>query len=135
MPGTRTFSVFRTVDGETVRMPVFAGYGCDRVALFQAEYRGSFSFDFDLGPGDDWGDSWDWYPVIDLHPAWSVFFDAGRGWSLADPTDPAWLGPDSETLMDIGFGLHLGDIGLYWAWPLSESNKNVNFFLRIDHRF
>ena len=54
---------------------------------------------------------------------------------MADPSSPAWLGPDSETLMDVGFGLHLGDIGFYWAWPLSESNKNVNFFVRLDHRF
>jgi len=132
---SRTFSVYRTVEEERLRMPVFAGYGCDRVALFQAEYRGSFPFDFDLGPGEDWGNAWDWYPVIDLHPAWSVFFDAGRGWSLADPSSPAWLGPDSETLMDVGFGLHLGGLGIYWAWPLSESNKNVNFFVRLDHRF
>jgi hypothetical protein len=131
----RLFSVFREVDEETLRMPVYAGYGCDRVALFQAEYRGDLFFDFDLGPGDNWDEGWDWYPAVNLHPSWSVFFNAGRGWSLADPLDPAWLGPSSSTLMDIGFGFLLGDVGLYWAWPLSGSNKDANFFLRIDHRF
>ena len=131
----RLFSVYRNVDDESVRMPVYAGYGCDRIALFQAEYRSTLFFDFDLGPGDDWGDTWDWYPVIDLHPSWSIFFDAGRGWSLADPSDPAFLGPSTRTQMDLGFGLLLGDIGLYWAWPLSGNSKDANFFMRIDHRF
>jgi hypothetical protein len=132
----RAFSVFRSVDDEDVRMPVYAGYGCDRVALFQVAYHGDLFFGFDLGgPSDDWEEDWDWYPVLDLHPSWSVFFDAGRGWSLADPVDPAYLGPSSDTLLDIGFGFLLGDVGLYWAWPLSGSSKDANFFLRIDHRF
>lgn len=132
---SRTFSVFRSVDDQNLRFPVYAGYGCDRVALFQAEYRGSLSFDFGLEPNDGWDDDWNWYPVLDFTPSWSVFFDAGRGWSLADPQSPAFLGPDSETMMDIGVGLHLGAFGLYWAWPLSGSDKDMNFFLRIDHRF
>jgi hypothetical protein len=42
---------------------------------------------------------------------------------------------DTKTLMDMGVGLHLGDLGLYWAWPLTESGRGVNFYLRIDHRF
>jgi len=131
----RAYSVFREVDEERLRMPVYAGYGCDRVALFQVEYRGDLFFDFDFGPGDNWDEDWDWYPVVNLHPSWSVFFDAGRGWSLADPLSPEYLGPSSETLMDIGFGFLLGDVGFYWAWPLSGRNKDANFFLRIGHRF
>lgn len=132
---TSSFSVFREVDGDSMRMPVYGGYGCDRVALFQAEYRSALSFDFGLGPDNDWDDSWDWYPGIDFTPSWSVFFDAGRGFTLADPASPAFLGPDSNTLMDVGFGLHLGELGLYWAWPLNGEKRDVNFFLRIDHRF
>lgn len=132
---TRPFSVFRSDEETTLRLPVFAGYGCDRVALFQAEYRSALSFDLGFDPNDEWDETWNWYPSVEFEPSWSVFFDAGRGWSLADPTDPAFLGPDSATLMDVGFGIHLGELGLYWAWPLSGGNKDVNFFLRIDHRF
>lgn len=129
----RTFSVFRKQDEVDARIPAYAGYGCHRVALFQAEYRGSFSFDLD--PDDEWSGDWHWYPAIDLNPSWSIFFDAGRGWSLSDPHTPGYLGPDSDTLMDLGIGFFLGDVGLYWAWPLNGEDRDVNFFLRIDHRF
>ena len=37
--------------------------------------------------------------------------------------------------MDLGAGIYLGDVGVYWAWPLNGSNRRVNFFLRIAHRF
>jgi hypothetical protein len=128
------FSVLRQVGDQTVREPVFAGYGCDRIAMFQVEYRGDLSFNMDFGP-DEWDEDWDWYPVIDFTPRWSVFFDAGRGWNLAEVDDPAWLGPDSETMADVGFGLFFGELGLYWAWPLRGEDRGVNFFVRLEHRF
>ena len=131
----RTYSVIRQVDGVDTSVPVFAGYGCDRTALFQAEYRGSFFFNVDLSPDDDWGDDRRWYPALDFNPGWSVFFDAGRGWTLSEEGDPGYLGPTSSTLMDVGLGLFLGKVGIYWAWPLNGDNRNVNFFLRLTHRF
>ena len=129
------FSVFRQHDDMEVRTPVFAGYGCDRVALFQAEYRGSFSFSMDLDSDRQWKREWSWYPDVDLSPSWAVFFDAGRGWTLSQPTEPGYLGPTTQTAMDIGVGFFLGDVGIYWAWPLNGADRDVNFFLRIDHRF
>lgn len=128
-------SVFQTVDGESVRTPVFAGYGCDRIALFQLEYRHDFFVGLDLGPDDDeWNDDWDWYPVVDFSPSLAFFFNAGRGWALDDegvlPTRV-----DTETLMDLGVGIYLGDLGMYWAWPLRDGGRSANFYLRIDHRF
>lgn len=129
-------TVLRRGDGDVEEpMAAFAGYGCDRVALFQAEYRGNLSFSFDLGENDDWDAGWGWYPTASFNPSWSVFFDAGRGWSLADPGTPGNLGPDSDTLMDLGVGLFLGDLGLYWAWPLNGPDRDVNFFVRFSHRF
>ena len=116
-------------------MPTFAGYGCDRVALFQAEYRGTLTFDTDWGGDDPWNSGWGWYPPESISPSWSLFFDAGRGWSLSEAGAPGRLGPDTDTLMDVGFGVFLGDVGVYWAWPLNGEDRNVNFFVRIDHRF
>ncbi len=116
------------------RVPTFAHYGCDQIALFQAEYRGNLAWNLNIGPHDEWGDQWNWYPNIDLSPSWSVFFDAGKGWSLANPSSASIL-TSTETLMDTGVGFALGDLGFYWAWPLNGSNRSVNFFLRIDHRF
>ena len=116
------------------RYPAYAGYGCDRMALFQAEYRGEFSVNIDLGD-DEWDEDWDWYPAVDFSPSWSVFFNAGRGWSLSDPASASYLGPDTQTFADVGAGILFGDIGLYWAYPLHGDDRNVNFFLRIDHRF
>ncbi len=132
---SQTYTVFRSGSNGETRLPTFAGYGCDRVALFQAEYRLKLAWNLNLGPGDEWDRGWDWYPVIDFSPSWSVFFDAGRGWSLSGSGSPGFLGSGTETLMDTGVGFALGDLGLYWAWPLNGSNRAVNFFLRIDHRF
>lgn len=127
------YSVLVSDGTTTLREPVFAGYGCDRIALFQAEYRGGLAFDF--GWGDDADDEWDWSPDFDLDPHWSVFFNAGRGWTLADPATPAYLGPDTAELMDAGIGFFLGDLGLYWAWPLKGGGSGAHFFVRLDHRF
>jgi len=132
------YSAMRTTDSGTRRHPAYASYGCDRVALFQAEYRGTFTVDLGLGGGnewEEWNEDWDWYPAVDFSPSWSVFFNAGRGWSLADQTSGSFFGPDTDTYADVGVGILLGDIGLYWAYPLQGADKDVNFFLRIDHRF
>jgi hypothetical protein len=132
---SKTYSVIRQIDGVDTSIPVFAGYGCDRVAMFQAEYRGSFFFNVDLSPDDEWADDRRWYPALDFNPGWSVFFDAGRGWTLSDEGTPGYLGPTSNTLMDVGVGFFLGNVGIYWAWPLNGDDRNVNFFLRLAHRF
>jgi hypothetical protein len=130
----RRVSVFHDRGDGDARVAAFPAYGCDRIALFQAEYRGDFHVDIDLGD-DDWGEDWDWYPAVDFSPSWSIFFNAGRGWSLSDPASPGYFGPDTQTFADVGAGFLFGDIGLYWAYPLHGDNRDVNFFLRIDHRF
>ena len=116
--------------------PVYPTYGCDRVALFQAEYRGGSFFSWDLGPErGDWDDDWDWYPTIEFDPSWAVFFNAGRGWALAE-TATGFIGQDTETLMDVGFGIFLGDLGMYWAFPIEDDDdRGGNFFIRLSHRF
>jgi len=132
---SQTYTVFRAGPNGETRLPAFAGYGCDKIALFQAQFRGKLAWNLNFGPNNEWDDKWDWYPIIDFSPSWSLFFDAGRGWSMSSPGDPGFLGSSTKTLMDAGAGLALGDLGFYWAWPLNGSNRAVNFFLRIDHRF
>ena len=109
----------------------FPYYGCDRVALFSAEYRGGF--DFHWGGFDvwDWDDEWDWDGNAD--PNWIIFFDAARGWA----GDEAQLrgAADTETLYDLGGGILLGDAGLYAAVPLTGENRSVRFFVRLGPRF
>lgn len=147
LPGYRPFSLdcgarsravqaARGRDGE--RVTAFPAYGCDRIALFQFEYRGGFSIDFDLGGQDDdwdedWND-WEWYPVIDVEPRWALFFNAGQGWALGQDDGP-FARSDTGRFADVGAGFFLGDVGLYWAYPLNGDDRGVNFFLRIDHRF
>ena len=134
---SQPYSVFRGSADNPVRTPTYAQYGCDRIALFQAEYRSSFSFNLGFGSDHDAERrDWNWYPAIDLTPSWAVFFDAGRGWALDDSImGPGPVRGDTRTLTDVGAGFFLGDVGLYWAWPLNGDNKSVNFFLRIAHRF
>ncbi len=124
-----TFAVTRERDGQTVVDPVYARYGCDRIALFQVEYRGRFSLDLGLDPDDEQWERWDWYPAVDLSPAWTVFFDAGRGWSRIPGA------PNTNTVADVGAGLLLGNLGVYWAYPLTGDDRHVNFFVRLKRRF
>lgn len=142
LPGFKLFSVDCGARTRLVELPSesatpprqFPQYGCDRIALVQAEYRGRL---FSLGwDDDDWDDDhdWDWHPNIDLSPSWAVFFDMGRGWALA-PEGADDYRFDTETVKDIGVGLFIGDVGLFWAYPLDGEDKGVNFFIRLDHRF
>lgn len=114
--------------------PVSAAYGCDQIALFQAEFRGSLFVDWDFGGGDSsdpWDDDWDWAPRIDFSPDWAAFFNMGRGWT-ADGIG------DTETLADVGIGLYLGDLGIYYAYPLNEDasgGRDGNFYIRLSRRF
>jgi hypothetical protein len=136
LPGVMPFSLDCGARAERVRSErrpeneVFARYGCDRVALFQVEYRGHFSLDLGLDPLDEeeW-ESRDWYPAVDLSPSWAVFFEAGRGWSRTPG------GSDTGTAADLGVGLLLGDLGLYWAYPLTGDDRGINFFVRLQRRF
>jgi len=124
--GARDQTVF--VDRE-IDPAAFPYYGCDRMALFQVEYRKTFSWDFELGPDDDEWERWSWYPRIDLSPAFSLFVEGGRGWSSTDGR------PDTEDVADGGAGLHLGDLSFYWAYPLRGGDERANFFVRISRRF
>jgi hypothetical protein len=126
--------VYDRVTGQTVlRSDVFPSYGCDRFALFQAEFRGKLFMDWAFGGDgeeDPWQDDWNWYPNIDFSPNWSAFFDAGKAWNVNSS--------DTETLMDVGVGLFFGDLGFYFAFPLNEDedgDRDGNFFIRLSRRF
>lgn len=126
-------SLLEMPEGDLVaQVPAFSTYGCDRMALFQAEYRGTFFIDFGWGDEED---DWDFWSGVFVDPTWTVFFDAGRGWSLADDADGGFLGRDSETLADVGVGFFFGEIGMYWAYPLRGEDRGINFFIRLDRRF
>ncbi len=112
--------------------PVFRGYGCNRMALFQVEYRGDFFFEVH-GPG--WDDKPIWFPEIDFSPSWTFFFNAGRGWAAKEADSIGFLGTDTDWFTDLGVGLFVGDLGLYWAFPLDGEGRDANFFLRVDRRF
>jgi hypothetical protein len=129
--GTRVYD--HPVDEGVIRSTVFPSYGCDRFALFQAEFRGSLFMDWGIGwndEGDPWDDDWDWYPNIDFRPNWAAFFNAGRAWNIDDD--------GTDTLMDLGVGIFFGDLGIYFAYPLTEDengDRDGNFFIRLTRRF
>ncbi len=131
--GARLVPTSRVQDGST--RTYYPSYGCDRFALFQAEYRGRLSLDF--GFGDTWHqERWhDWYDWNwDVNPSWIVFFDAGRGWTN-DAGGLAGLSRDTGWLYDAGLGLLLDRLGFYVAFPLTEDGGGARFFMRLDHRF
>ncbi len=102
-------------------------YGCDRLALVQLEYRTAFPF------GRGWGRKLGWDIDLGETPGWTVFFDAGRAWTERVARDGRDEGQD-DFAADVGAGLRLGRIGIYWAVPLSGRDDRINFFVRIGSR-
>lgn len=137
---------YRRASGGATAPLYYPAYGCDRVALFQAEYRSGIHLDL----GDWWDGGWDrgsddtgWrdhdqdegWRRDDRAPdiGWSVFFDAGQGWAAAGPMRPA--GTHTGALYDAGIGLFIGGFGAYWAAPLAPGTHGSTFFIRLGRRF
>jgi hypothetical protein len=116
----------RTID------TVFPAYGCDRAVLFQAELQNALPRLGNPLP-DSWEDS-ELASLLDIQPVWSIFLDAGRGWALGDLGN-AIPRPDSPTRLDVGVGLFLGPVGVYWSYPLNRQELDLNFFVRLAERF
>jgi hypothetical protein len=140
LPGFDTFYAdcgARGVLGSSDEQQFFLGYGCDRFAMAQVEYRGDLSLGFGFGdPDRDDDDDWDWWDdvEIDLDPTWVVFFDAGRGWAYDDGIFGA--DRDTGTLYDVGVGFLIDELGFYAALPLnSEVDQEPRFFIRLGRRF
>ncbi|MEX0935591.1 MAG: hypothetical protein WD013_01720 [Gemmatimonadota bacterium] len=145
LPGHRRFSVGCSArstlriartgeadrDGRTPEA-VYPAYGCDRMLLFQVEFQSSLPVSWNPLP-EDWQDS-ELSPLLDFQPIWALFLDAGRGWARGDLGSEV-LRPDSSTRADVGVGLFLGPLGLYWSYPLNEQDRGVNFFVRLQKRF
>lgn len=110
----------------------FPAYGCDRVALFQAEYRRSFFIPL---RGDGTSDEgWGWVLGVWPEPAWSLFVDAGRGWSLS-PADPVHSAGGSPGLLaDAGTGISMGGLSLYVAFPLAGGGRGPKLLFRLTRR-
>ncbi len=106
---------------------MLAYYGCDRLILLQLEYRTGFPI------GHGWGRKLGADIDLGETPGWVVFFDAGRAWTDRAALDGRTDGLD-DFAADVGVGLRLGRLGLYWALPLSGREDNVNFFVRLGTR-
>ncbi len=112
---------------------------CDRVLLFQVEYRGHLGFEWSSdhrsvpasgrlshpgGWGDWWGDWDEWFRFSG--PTLVLFSNAGTGWLQSE---------DMGSLnWDIGAGLEIGTVGFYVAKALREGEP-VRVTLRIKRRF
>ncbi|HYR06295.1 MAG TPA: hypothetical protein VEQ60_00910, partial [Longimicrobium sp.] len=137
--GARLYAGTRTLGRDGTRF--FNGYGCDRFALFQAEYRGDFSLHLPLGgsarsgeaEGGDEEDGGGWAEVrmFDADLNWVFFVDVGAGWTSLDNHH------DEPAAVDVGAGILLGDLGVYVATPVRDvyDRGGVNFFIRLAPRF
>jgi len=144
LPGHRRFSLdcgarstrrfARTGEGSDGRVleAVFPAYGCDRVVLFQAELQGDLP---SLGnPLPDEWETAELASVFNLQPVWSLFLDAGQGWEQGDLGNGVPR-THSPTRADVGVGISVGPIGVYWAYPLNGERRRLNFFVRLTERF
>ncbi len=109
---------------------------CDRVMLFQAEFRGDFHLSWVRNDArDDW-----WRPGFNRHAAWVIFADAGRGWNVGAPGAESTyakddLPPLSTFRGDIGAGLDFGSFGIYFAKATTTASEPMNVVVRVQHRF
>ena len=126
----RDATVGKPVSGGSVPDPAFHQYGCDRIAMFQAELRQTFFTNLGVG-----GNGTGWMPVIDLTPGWTLFTNVGRGWALSDTSPAGYERADTRNMWDAGLGVFLGSVGVYWATPLTENPGESNFFIRLALRF
>jgi hypothetical protein len=72
--------------------------------------------------------------LFELRPVWQIFFNVGRGWARG-PLSSEFERINSPTRADVGLGLFLGPLGLYWAYPLNRREQKLNFFVRLQRRF
>lgn len=150
LPGFNLLSMDCGARGQVVRSQLdphsdpaprafFRGYGCDRVVLVQAEYRGNVDFRINFGRSDD-GEEDEGFGrevgnVLNGTLGWIFFADAGSGWAKADP------GPVQQDGMDVGAGVLLGRLGVYAAVPVASDGRFVrpsrgpNIFVRLNSRF
>lgn len=128
MPGYGLFafdcgarSLTLNVDGELF----FPFFGCDRLLLAQLEYDRNLRFARRFGriAGHELGEML----------RWVVFVNAGRAWTEPGARSGRLTG-DGGASADAGFGLRLGPVGAYWAFPITRGGHGLNFFVRIGRR-
>jgi len=108
---------------------------CDRLLLFQGEYRGHINLRWAYDPGEDQPESGLLYRLEG--PDLVVFGDAGQAWLVGSgpgripsnrlPTIGSWIA-------DLGLGIDWGGIGLYAAKAVTLGQP-VRLTLRLSHRF
>jgi hypothetical protein len=131
MPG---FGFRHVACNKSVLIPAIPAL-CDRLLLFQAEYRGSLSFnapwsDRQAGQRSHHGrrrdlldlDDWLWFDG----PTFVLFGNAGTGWLRGDDI--------GKLQGDVGVGLEFGSAGFYAARALTEGEP-IRLTLRIHRRF
>ena len=109
---------------------------CDRLMLFQAEYRSDFGIGW---VRDDARDDW-WRPGLNRRASWVLFADAGRGWRIGRPDGATTYSkgslPSFSTFRaDVGFGIDFGSVGIYVARATSSAHEPVRVFVRAQQRF
>lgn len=109
-------------------------YGCQRFALFQAEYRTGLDFNLhwnhrQMPDKRELGDAFS----IEFDPALVLFYGAGTAWNV-DEGFFDHLTNSNNWVADVGAGLDFGGLGLYLAYPLVGSG-GFNFFVRLSERF
>ena len=133
--GSRDVSVAPVVtdDGTTAvaDRTMLAAYGCDRVLLGQAEYRGTFGR-HDRDDGVHYHGRWKFEGEM-APPQWALFVDAARGQAFGDLGLAARA--DTGTLVDAGAGLLYGGAGVYAALPLTGADREVRVVVRLQRRF
>jgi hypothetical protein len=112
--------------------PVHPGYGCDRMVLLQAEFRAGLPVEIprDSAVGNLLG-------LLELTPGWSLFVDAGRGWSNSrgENASGAFRGEGTGWRSDAGAGLSLGHLSAQVAFPLQGVGRRATFSVRLNQRF
>lgn len=111
---------------------VFPHYGCDRLLVFQAEYRSVLGAGLprDTRLGNALG-------LLELTPAWYLFADAARGWAgtREELQEGVRLRENTPWRSSFGAGFSLGDLGAQVSFPLQGERSRPTFTIRLNQRF
>ncbi len=116
--------------GDAALIGIVPGYGCERFALFQAQWRGAPRLKIAWGgePDEPGPERF----RLRLEPALVVFYDVGAAWNGEGYFDH--LTKSNNWFADVGVGVEFGGPGIYVAVPFREGVKGSNLFVRLARR-
>ncbi len=111
---------------------------CERMMLFQGEFKRDFSFD--VGRHSTFTERKWWLDGFKAEGQWVLFSNTGRGWMVGTPlADVRYRSNEFPSIQtwraDVGGGFDFSNFGVYVAQAVSDRSLSPHFYVRLGRRF